>query len=501
MRDSVLSQPIHAFPHTVFFMKNITTALLCLLLALLFSAPIFAQQPWQHGYIKPSPNGHHLQHKDGTPFFWLADTGWELFHRLTLDEAAKYFDNRKKLGFNVIQAVALAEMDGLATPNAYGEVPFVDQNPEKPNDAYWRTVDSMVGMAAQRGLYVAMLPTWGDKVTPAWGKGPQIFKRENADVVFEYGKWIARRYASRPNVLWMLGGDRPVIHEEEKDGTKIFRDYRAVWQALAKGIAFEFPLAFITYHTSGGPNSTSQQIHSEWWLHMNTVQSGHGGGHDVPVWEWMARDYALKPAKPTLDAEPNYEDHPVNPWPTWDPASGYFLDYDVRKQCYRSVFAGGCGVSYGHHAVWQFWSPKNEVINHADRYWTDALKRPGAVQVGHLRRLMESRPLLQRMPDQMLIGKGQGEKSEYMTAFRATDGSYAMVYVPVGKPFTVMALSLKGTSLTAWWWNPRTGKAKKIGTQPKQAEMSFEPPTLGVGNDWVLVLDDAAAKAKKPGER
>ena len=114
-------------------MKNLIAAAHCLLLVLLFSAPISAQQPWQHGYIKPSSNGHHLQHKDGTPFFWLADTGWELFHRLTLDEAAKYFDNRKKLGFNVIQAVALAEMDGLGTPNAYGEVPFVDQNPEKPS--------------------------------------------------------------------------------------------------------------------------------------------------------------------------------------------------------------------------------------------------------------------------------------------------------------------------------------------------------------------------------
>ena len=84
---------------------------------------------------------------------------------------------------------------------------------------------------------------------------------------------------------------------------------------------------------------------------MNMMQSGYGSGHDVPVWNSIHHDYHLQPAKPTLDAEPNYEDHPVNPWPKWDTASGYFRDYHVRKQCYRSVFGGAPGVSYGHHAV------------------------------------------------------------------------------------------------------------------------------------------------------
>jgi hypothetical protein len=51
------------------------------------------------------------------------------------------------------------------------------------------------------------------------------------------------------------------------------------------------------------------------------MQSGHGGGYDQPVWEWIARDFALTPAKPTMELEPNYEDHPYNPWPKWDPAS------------------------------------------------------------------------------------------------------------------------------------------------------------------------------------
>ena len=269
---------------------------------------------------------------------------------------------------------------------------------------------------------------------------------------------------------------------------------------MARGILENFPQAFITYHTWGGENSTSQYLHKENWLHMNTMQSGHGSGHDVPVWNWIARDYALSPAKPVLDAEPNYEDHPVSPWPKWDPANGYFLDYDVRKQCYRSVFAGGCGVTYGHHAVWQFWSPKQEVINHADRFWTKAIDRPGAKQVGWLRRLIESRPMLQGIPDQSLIAAGQGEKGEYMAAFRAKDGNYAMIYLPVGKTISVHTKNLKGNSLVAWWFDPRNGKSKKIGQSTRQEVMEFTPPKLGVEKDWVLVIDNAAAKFDAPGK-
>jgi len=59
-----------------------------------------------------------------------------------------------------------------------------------------------------------------------------------------------------------------------------------------------------TSRTAGG-HSTSAYLHHESWLDINTMQSGHGSGHDVPVWEWIARDYVRLPHKPTLDAEPN----------------------------------------------------------------------------------------------------------------------------------------------------------------------------------------------------
>ena len=67
--------------------------------------------------IKVSDNHRFLTSQDGKPFFWLGDTDWELFHRLTREEAEEFLEIRKQQGFNVIHAVALAEFEGLTKPN------------------------------------------------------------------------------------------------------------------------------------------------------------------------------------------------------------------------------------------------------------------------------------------------------------------------------------------------------------------------------------------------
>src|ERR1700704_3056378 len=86
-------------------------------------------------------SNHRYLLKDGKFFFWLGDTAWELFHRLTREEADQYLKRRSEQGFTVIQAVVLAEFDGLHTPNAYGEIPLINDDPAKPNEKYLEHVD------------------------------------------------------------------------------------------------------------------------------------------------------------------------------------------------------------------------------------------------------------------------------------------------------------------------------------------------------------------------
>lgn len=438
--------------------------------------------------IQISENGRFLQTESNSPFFWLGDTAWELFHRLTLEEAERYLENRRRKGMNIIQAVALAEFDGIRTPNVYGDLPLVDEDPTCPNEAYFRFMDAVIDKAAKKGLYVGLLPTWGDKVIPMWGVGPALFTSENA---FVYGRWLGARYRDYSNILWILGGDRPAQHEQH--------DFRPIWRAMAAGIdKGTGGQSFKTYHPWGG-HSSSEELHGESWLDMNMMQSGHGGGRSVPVWEMIERDYALTPVKPTLDGEPNYEDHPINPWPAWNPANGYYRDHDVRQQCYRSVFAGGCGVTYGHHAIWQFCGVRHPPINHADRPWTDALNRPGAMQIGYLRKLMESRPYFNRIPDQSILLDNPTERDSHMRATRDAAGSYALVYTPLVQPITVTLEWVADAQVQGWWFNPRSGAAASIGVFAARGAITFHPPVDGP--DWVLVLDAVGAGFGAPGER
>jgi len=84
-------------------------------------------------------------------------------------------------------------------------------------------------------------------------------------------------------------------------------------------------------------------------------------------------------------------------------------------------------------------------------------------------------------------------------ATRASDGSYAFIYTADGEPFTLQTNNLSGKKLVAWWYDPRTGKAKRSGSFARTKIGKFTPPSSGIGNDWVLVLDDAAKKFPPPG--
>ena len=126
-------------------------------------ALITAFSLFSYSQLRVSADKHYLLKQDGKPFFWLGDTAWELFHRLSREEEKRYLQNRAAKGFTVIQAVVLAELDGLNTPNFYGDKPLINNDPIKPNEAYFKHVDYILNEAARLGLIMALLPTWGDK--------------------------------------------------------------------------------------------------------------------------------------------------------------------------------------------------------------------------------------------------------------------------------------------------------------------------------------------------
>ncbi len=318
--------------------------------------------------LRVSDNRRFLVYGDGSPFFPLGDTAWELFHRLDREEAEVYLQDRAAKRFTVIQATALAE-HGFDRPNAYGHLPLHDHDPARPDERYFEHVDWTIRRANALGMYVALLPTWGDKWKKDGGEGPEMFTPDNARA---YGLWLGRRYRA-DGIIWMLGGDRTVATDR----------HRAIIRAMAAGLAEGDGGAHLKTFHPPGPHGSSEYFPDEPWLDFHTWQSGHS--RSVANHALIESDYARTPTKPVLDAEPVYEDHPADfDWhgPQSGPTHGYLDAADVRRAAYRAVFAGACGHTYGAHPIWQFLDPARFPAVTAPRtLWREALPLPGAGQM------------------------------------------------------------------------------------------------------------------------
>lgn len=423
-------------------------------------------------------NGRFLMTEQGDPFFWMADTAWELFHRCDRDEAKMYLEKRTEQGFNVIQAVVLAELDGLNTPNSYGDQPLIDNDPSQPNEAYFEHVDFIIQTAESLGLYIALLPTWGDKVNPkSWGVGPVIFDPKNART---FGKWIGSRYKESQNIIWIVGGDR-----NPREGA----DDVVLWNQMAEGIiegtGSNPDHALMSFHPqpkeAGG---SSTWFHQASWLDFNMHQTGHCANQGT--YKHIQHDYNLTPVKPVIDGEPLYEDHP-NCFNAKE--LGHSLPRDIRRIMYWNVFAGAFGQSYGCHDVWQMYQLDKTPINQPLRPWPQALDLPMANQVQHLKNLMLSRPFFDRIPDQNLINLKAQEELEYIIGTRDQAGTYAMIYLPFGGKVDLNLQVMSEQNLSLWWYDPRTGHRYRSGSIDASENVTIEAPTKGLGNDWVAVID------------
>jgi hypothetical protein len=437
--------------------------------------------PEQMPVLQVSENGRFFTDQNKKPFFWLGDTGWLLLTKLDREEAVRYLEDRALKGFNVIQMMVLHSVGAV---NQYGDSALTGQdvarplvtegnwfeNPEEYD--YWDHLDFVIDQAAEKGLYMALVPVWGSNV-----KEGHVNRMQGK----AYAEFLANRYKDKSNLIWLNGGDVP--------GS----DSTAVWNAIGSTLNDRDPNHLITFHPRGRTQS-SKWFHQESWLDFNMFQSGHRRydqddselAYGEDNWRYVEADYRLDPVKPTLDGEPSYEGIPQGLHDTLQPL---WNDADVRRYAYWSVFAGAAGFTYGHSSVMQFRGPNDqEGAYGAKKYWTEAINDPGAGQMVHLKKLMLSRPYFDRVPDQSLIASQPGDQYDYLIATRGK--GYAFVYTYNGQNINVDMEKINGEKAEASWFNPRNGEFEKIGEFLNLFEKEFDPPgEVQNGNDWVLVLD------------
>ena len=435
--------------------------------------------------LKVADDHRHLVTEDGKPFFYLGDTAWELFHRLTREEADAYLTRRAQQGFNVIHAVALAEYD-VSTPNAYGDLALENLDPAKPREAYFKHVDYIVDKAASLGLRIGFVPTWGDKWNKRWGKGPEIFNPSNARI---YGEWLGKRYRDKP-IIWILGADRPVENDQQ----------RAILRAIAEGLkAGDGGRHLISFHPQGRKNS-SEFWPDEPWLDFHQFQSGHQS-QATHNFDYNAANLALTPLKPTLDGEPCYEDHPVRGlWKEGQAPVTWFNDFDARRAAWWSLLSGACGHVYGNHNIWQFYDGKREPVFFARTPWKKALDQPGAVQMGRMRAFLEKTDWQKLQRDDAFLLSNTSAGEQQLMAAVATDRSFAVVYQPdvkscaIAPDFTKLAFNFAQSE--AKGYDPATGEfftpvITSVGVVVFTANMQMgtsDGETIQLHHDWVLLI-------------
>lgn len=257
------------------------SSFLHLLLTVLLGHALGATGAEAPARLRVSDNHRFLVCEDGRPFFYLGDTAWELFHRLNREESARYLKDRADKAFTVIQAVALAELDGTSVPNAYGHLPLVELDPARPavkdgpNNDYWDHVDYIATQANALGLTIGFLPTWGRY----WHDGQPLFTAANAEA---YGNWLGRRYKDA-RLIWILGGDRKVESEPQKD----------VIRAMARGLRNgDGGAHLITFHPCGGGGS-ADVFHGEDWLDFNFVATRDSAGSYAMVYAPVGRPFKV----------------------------------------------------------------------------------------------------------------------------------------------------------------------------------------------------------------
>lgn len=461
------------------------------------------RKPWEYGKLAVRRNESYFFCGEKL-FFWLADTAWLLFHELRKEEISLYLENRREKGFNVIQVVAAHHFPAV---NAYGKNAFDENDVTKPvltgEQNYWDLIDWTIREAERLGLYLAILPHWGN-----------LGDRMTQEAMESYVRFLADRYGTAPNVIWVTGGD---VRGDEKP------DY---WRAMGRILRESCHGQLITFHPFGRTSSVDY-FPDEDWIDFHMFQSGHRRYDQQTMGEWddtgrLADRYygednwryvkdaaALKYPVPILDAEPSYEHIPQG---LHDGREPYWCRAQVRRYGWWSVLAGAGGFTYGHNSIMQFYQGIGEGAFSVKLPWKDALHAPACDDMVHMKTLMER--VLGEEGNRHEVGCAkeflegdciwqESQREERIFLFRA--GRYLLCYTYTGKTILLSTGRIKeyarrigrnpeGHLAEIWWMNPETGVESYAGYAVTDAGdqtkmLAFTPPAGdGLPKDYILII-------------
>jgi hypothetical protein len=425
----------------------------------------------RHGPVRVSRNRRHLEHADGTPFFWLADTGWNAALLSTPEEWRHYVAERARQRFTAVQWVT-TQWRAAPLGDRQNEPAFTGRETIAVNPSFFQRLDAKVSALDAAGLLSAPVLLWAIGSGADASVNPGFSLPE--DQAIRLARYMIARWQAH-DVVWILPGDG------DYRGEKAER-----WKRIGRAVFDGSPHAPVVLHP-GGMHWVLREFQNEAWVDIHGYQSGHGD--DEKTLRWMtegppAREWTLEPTRPFINLEPPYERHlayqsrkPIPP-------------EVVRRAVYWSLLnAPTAGVSYGGHGVWGWDDGTRPPTDHAGSGiplpWKEAIVMPGAEQMAHVAALFTGIDFwrLRPMPDALAEQPGTAAAASFVTAAGSTARDLLVVYTPA-----VRRVALNATHVPrgrAQWFDPRTGARVGARGDRDGAVIRFEAPGDG---DWVLVI-------------
>ena len=443
---------------------------------------------YRHGRLRVAQSRRTLEHADGTPFLWLADTWWMgLTQRLDWpDGFRRLTEDRVRKGFSAIQIVAGPLPDFCATiatwdPQQTNEAGWPwEQGFARINPAFYDLADLRLAFLVEQGLVPCIVGMWGYYL-PFMG----------VERCRQHWRYLVARYGAYP-VTWCLAGEATMPTYARHGTPELDRDreiQKAGWTEVARYVRELDPWHNpVTVHPSWMVPARASLADAS-LVDFDMLQTGHSGYTSlVPSVEAMQEAVSQEPRIPVLNSEVCYEGIMG--------ASGAQIQ---RFMFYTCMLSGACGHTYGANGIWQFNREGDPYGDSPSGWswggdpWNVCMRYPGSAQMGLGRGLFERYEWwrMRPCPDRV---KPRWSEDNYRAAYAAEIPGQALIcYVPHGWPVTVNGLGEQ--PYTAYYFDPVTGEQVDIAQVAPAVDGVWEAPKPPSRQDWVLVVAEARSKA------
>ncbi len=432
------------------------------------------------GAVRAIAGKRFMEHTDGTPFFWLADSWWfGMSKRIAYNDFCMLVNDRKEKGFSVIQfAIGFACDIEPFDQRDSNEAGFIwNKDLSSINPEYFEYTDRRISYLVESGIIPNIVGAWA-----------YYINFTGTDKMKKHWEYIIARYGAFP-VTWTVCGEAGLAWYKSENSVKQIEHQRHEWSVVAEHIKLTDPFnRLLTVHS--GPNSGNHiPIENMALIDLFLTQPGHNDFETLPVaLSHMKKAHEMYPGKPVMAGEVCFEG-----------MAGASKEKIQRYLFWSHLLSGAAGHCYGNDAMWQFNSRDDKfgpsVSGHTwgNEPWEDAYKWPGSLHVGIGKKILEGLKWQEMEPHPEWIIPS-ATPDNFMRPFAAgSPGNWRIFYFP-GKvtPWGVVNRIVKierDVNYSASWANPLTGELSIIGNVTADGNGEWNVPAAPILHDWVLIFE------------